>query len=411
MSGEHPLKTWLVGGAVRDRLLGLREHERDWLVTGVDGAELERRGYRRVGRDFPVYLHPQTGEEYALPRHARDREEAAPASVEDDLKRRDLTVNAMGIGPDGTLLDPLGGVRDLEVRLLRHTPSFAEDPIRILRLARFTARFAGLGFRIAPETRELVRTMVREGALRDSVPERVLAEIRKALEGERPRLFFEALRELHALAAVLPELDQLFGVPQRADFHPEVDTGEHSLLVLERACELSPLPGLRFAALLHDVGKGLTPRSEWPRHIAHESRGVPLIEAIAIRLRLPRPWRDLARLACRNHILAHRARELRPTTLLKLLQSLDAFRRAERFEQFLLVCEADWRGRLGHHDAPYPQREFLQGLREAAMQVDPAAIASNSRGGQNVAERIRRARLHAISVFRRGWKSATVNGC
>jgi len=394
------MKTYLVGGAVRDQLLGLPVNERDWLVTGTDASELLRLGYRQVGQDFPVFLHPDTHEEYALPRPARGSASGTPASIEADLQRRDLTINAMAMDLQGNLIDPFGGEQDLKQRILRHNPAFRDDPIRVLRLARFAARFQALGFQIAPDTIELAHRMVREGDLNRLVPERVFGEIRKALTEENPVAFIEVLRSFGALAVILPEIEQLFGVPQPPEHHPEIDTGIHSLMVLAQACRLSPLPEVRLAALLHDVGKGVTPPGEWPRHIAHEARGVPLIESLARRLCLPNHWRDLARLACRYHLHAHRALELRPKTLLKLLESLDALRRAERFEQFLIVCEADMRGRGGGESRPYPQRAFLRDIRTLVLQVDLSGITGGGGEGPRIAERIRRARIGAIAAFK-----------
>jgi tRNA nucleotidyltransferase (CCA-adding enzyme) len=395
------MKIYLVGGAVRDRLLGRPETERDWLVTGTTPEQMLALGYRRVGRDFPVFLHPETHEEYALPRHARGEESTRPATLEGDLARRDLTVNAMALGPDGELIDPCGGRRDLEQRILRHTPAFEEDPLRVLRLARFAARFQPLGFRVAEETCALVGAMARRGELDRLIPERVFAEISRAIMEEQAPEFFRVLRECGALAPILPELDRLFGVPQPERHHPEIDSGLHSLQVLEQACRFSEEPEVRFAALLHDLGKGATPKNEWPRHIAHEKRGVPMIESLCARLRIPNRWRDLATLTARYHLDAHRAKELRPTTLLKLLEALDAVRRPERFEQFLLACRADRLGRPGREDRPYPQAEYLRAVRTAAAAVDNREITQGF-SGHEIERQLRLVRLDAISeVVRR----------
>lgn len=386
---------------MRDRLLGRPETERDWLVTGATPEQLLTLGYRRVGRDFPVFLHPETHEEHALPRHGRGEAGARPATLEEDLARRDLTINAMALGPGGELIDPCGGRRDLEQRILRHTPAFADDPLRVLRLARFAARFQPLGFQVAEETCALVGTMARQGELARLVPERVFAEISRALAEEQATVFFQVLRECGALAPILPELDRLFGVPQPERHHPEIDSGLHSLQVLEQACRLSEEPEVRFAALLHDLGKGTTPKEEWPRHIAHEKRGVPIIESLCKRLRISNRWRELAMLAARYHLDTHRVRELRPTTLLKLLEALDAMRRPERFEQFLQVCQADRQGRPGREERPYPQAEFLRTVRTAAAAVDSRAIPDGLQG-QEIEQRLRQVRLEAISeVVRR----------
>lgn len=394
------MKTYLVGGAVRDSLLGRPVLERDWLVTGVTGSQLEQKGFRRVGKQFPVYLHPVTAEEYALPRGDNE----GPAALQEDLKRRDLTINAMALDQSGRLIDPCGGGRDLRDRLLRHTAFFPEDPVRLLRLARFAARYEPLGFGLAPETRALVDRMAAAGEPGQQAPERVLSEIEKALKGEGAGRFFELLREWRILPHVLPELDCLFGVPQPARYHPEIDTGLHSLMALRQACQLSDLPEVRLAALLHDVGKALTPHQEWPRHIGHEQRGVKLIEALAIRMRLPNRWRDLAIDGARYHLHAHRALTLRPKTLLKLIESLDALRRPQRFEQYLQVCEADARGRSGFETTPYPQAGFLREVVRAAAGVDAAAIARHHAGSATLPERVRRARLRAIAACQAGWR-------
>lgn len=394
------MKTFLVGGAVRDKLLGIEARERDWLVTETDPEELQRRGYRQVGRRFPVFLHPVTHEEYALPRAARGDDGDTPVTLEQDLARRDLTINAMAMAVDDRLIDPLGGEQDLRKRLLRHTPAFRDDPVRVLRLARFAARYHRLGFRLAPETLALTRRMVRQGELDRMVPERVYAEIAKAFAEEDPVVFIQVLRRTRALAVILPEIDCLFGIPQPAKYHPEIDTGKHTLMVLQQACGLSPLPQLRFAALLHDIGKGLTPAADWPRHIGHEQRGVPLIIALARRLCLPNAWRDLAVLVCQYHLHCHRALELRPATLLKTLNALDAFRQQHRFQQFLLVCEADMRGRKGFQQQPYPQRRFLAGALQAAQAIDLRGLSKTADGEAGIATRIARQRTAAIARYR-----------
>lgn len=394
------MKIYLVGGAVRDQLLGLPVSERDWLVTGASEQELLRLGYRQVGKEFPVFLHPQSHEEYALPRGGRDDDALAA-----DLQRRDLTINAMAMDDEGKLIDPCGGRMDLEQRILRHTPAFRDDPIRLLRLARFQARYHTLGFRIAEETLDLCRQMVTEGDLEGLVPERVFAEIARALEGEYPTEFFHALRECNALAVILPELERLFGIPQPPEHHPEIDSGLHSLLVLEQACRLSAEPEVRFAALLHDLGKGVTPPEKWPRHIAHEERGVALIESLCDRLRVPNRWRELAVIASRYHLRCHRALEMRDVTLQKMLAALDALRRPERFEQLLLICEADMRGRTGFEERVYPQAGFLRGLLAAMEKLDVGAVAAACAKKADIPEAIRRAQRQAIADFRKSYKS------
>lgn len=400
------MQIYQVGGSVRDELLGLPVKERDWVVVGATAEEMEALGYRRVGKDFPVFLHPQSHEEYALARTERKvgpgykgfTVYAAPeVSLEDDLRRRDLTVNAIAKAADGTLTDPFHGRADLEARVLRHvSPAFNEDPVRILRLARFAARFAPLGFTVADETLALMAGMVAKGEVDALVPERVWAELARALGEARPSAFFDVLRACGAMARLFPEIDRLYGVPQPPQYHPEVDTGLHVMLVLERAAELSPDPKVRFAALLHDLGKGTTPPGEWPRHIGHEQRGVKLIEGLCRRLRAPNDFRELALLTGRHHGLCHRAEELRPATTLDLLQSLDAFRRPERFEQFLLACEADYRGRPGYEQRPYPQATRLREAREAALSVDPAPLTARGLEGNALAEALRQARVAAI---------------
>ena len=398
---------YLVGGAVRDRLLGRPHQERDFVVVGATPDELLALGYRPVGKDFPVFLHPDTGEQYAL---ARTERKTGPGyygfatrfspdvTLEDDLARRDLTVNAMAQSTSGEIIDPYGGLRDLEARMLRHvSPAFVEDPLRVLRVARFAARFAPLGFTVAPETLGLMRAIVASGELGALVPERVWVETERALGEAWPVTYFEVLHACGALAAVFPEVAALFGVPQPEKWHPEVDTGVHTLQVLEVAAGLSPDTTVRFAALVHDVGKGLTPRSQWPRHIGHEEAGVQLIERLAARLRIPNEHRELAVLVARHHARVHRVGEQRPGTVLELLESTDAFRRRERFERFLLACEADARGRGPELRArPYPQAAQLRAALAAAASVrlDPAVLARDQ--GPVIAERMRAARIEAI---------------
>lgn len=406
------MECYRVGGAVRDRLLGRPPGDVDWVVVGATPEMMEDAGYRPVGRDFPVFLHPATGEEYALARTERKTApgyhgftfHAAPdVTLEEDLARRDLTINAMAETADGELVDPYGGEADLAAGRLRHvTPAFAEDPVRILRLARFAARFAPLGFEVADETRELMRTMVADGEVDALVAERVWAELEKALAEPDPGAFIEVLRDCGALAVVFPEIDALFGVPQPEKHHPEVDTGVHTLLVLAQAARLSPEPETRFAALVHDLGKGTTPPAEWPRHIGHEARGAERVEALCARLRAPKAYRDLGRLTAGEHTNAHRALELRPTTCHDLLARLDALRRPERFERFLLACEADSRGRPGYEEAPYPQADFLRRARAAAAAVDPRPLAAEGYRGEAMAAALKRARVAAINELAPG---------
>ncbi len=400
------MEIFLVGGAVRDSLLGEPVKERDWLVLDASTAEMIARGFQQVGQHFPVFLHPETHEEYALPRQPVAGVSEAPLTVEGDLRRRDLTINAMAQDSNGRLIDPLNGRHDLKQKILRHTPAFRDDPVRVLRLARFAARYHRLGFCIAPETRQLARNMSRAGDLSNLVGERVFAEIAKGMRESSPVVFIKTLRDLGALREILPEVDCLFGIPQPLKYHPEGDTGLHTLMVLEQARMLSPLPEVRFAALVHDIGKGTTPREDWPRHIGHESRGVPLIRLLAARLCLPNAWRDLAIAVSRYHLKCHRAPDLRAKTILKTLSGLDAFRKPERFEQFLMVCEADMRGREGFEERPYPQRKFWLGALQAARQVDTRRLSADTPAGEHVAENIARARIAAIADYKMRWTLA-----
>jgi tRNA nucleotidyltransferase (CCA-adding enzyme) len=398
---------YLVGGAVRDRLLGRTPLERDFVVVGATPEDLLALGYRPVGKDFPVFLHPDTREQYALARTERKTGPgyygfatrfAPDVTLEEDLARRDLTINAMAQDAAGELVDPYGGQRDLAARVLRHvSPAFVEDPLRVLRVARFAARFAPLGFTVAPETLDLMREIVERGEMAALMPERVWVETERALGEDRPTAYFAVLRSCGALAAVFPEIAALEGVPQPEKWHPEIDTGVHTMQVLEVAAELSRDTTVRFAALVHDVGKGLTPREDWPSHIGHEEAGARLIEQLGARLRLPAEHRALAVLVARHHARAHRVAEQRPGTVLELLELTDAFRRPERFERFLLACEADARGRGPELRArPYPQAGRLrQALAAAsAVRLDPEVLARER--GPVIAEKVRAARIEAI---------------
>ncbi len=397
------MKVYAVGGALRDELLGLAVKDRDYVVVGSTPDEMVRLGFRPVGRDFPVFLHPQTHEEYALARTERKSGRgyrgfqiyAAPdITLEDDLARRDLTINAIARGEDGVLVDPFGGAADLAAGILRHVgAAFVEDPVRILRVARFAARF---GFTIAPETLALMRSMVANGEADHLVAERVWQEIARGLMECHPEKMFSALRECGALACVLPELEQLFGVPQPAEHHPEIDTGAHVMRALECAAARDEPLQVRFAVLVHDLGKAQTPPVEWPRHVGHEARSLPLIDALCARLRVPSPCRELALLVARQHTNVHRATELRATTLLDVIEQADFFRRPERFDWLLRACECDARGRAGFEDRTYPQADRMRIAAQAAAQVDAGALA---RAGGEVAQlkaKIRQARLAAI---------------
>jgi tRNA nucleotidyltransferase (CCA-adding enzyme) len=403
------MKTFLVGGAVRDRLLGLAVRDRDYVVVGSRPQDLLDLGYKPVGKDFPVFLHPQTGEEYALARTERKTgrgyhgfafDTAADVTLEDDLRRRDLTINAIAEDDSGALIDPFGGAADLRDRILRHvSPAFAEDPVRVLRVARFAARFAARGFRIADETLELMRQIVQAGEVEHLQTERVWAETKKALGEPTPSAFLHALRDCGALKALVPEVDALFGVPQRAEYHPEIDTGVHTGMVLDMAARLAPGDALiGWCALTHDLGKALTPADKLPSHPAHEHAGVAPVDALCTRLKVPNEYAMLARLVCRLHLLAHTAFQLRPATVLGLFEQLDAFRKPGRLEQFLLACEADKRGRLGLEESEYPQAGFLRSAFAAARQVASQAFVDQGLSGPALGEAIRDARVQAIAA-------------
>jgi tRNA nucleotidyltransferase (CCA-adding enzyme) len=402
------MEVYLVGGAIRDELLGLPVRERDWVVVGATPEEMRQRGFRPVGRDFPVFLHPETREEYALARTERkvgpgyrgfEVHHTPDVTLEDDLRRRDLTINALARGGDGRIVDPWGGRADLEARVLRHvSPAFAEDPVRILRVARFAARFAGLGFTVAPATVELMRGMVEAGEADALVPERVWQETQKALGEPHPDAFLQVLRDCGALARVFPELDALWGVPQPERWHPEVDTGVHMLLVMRQAARLTDSPRVRFAALLHDLGKGATPPDLWPRHVGHEERGATLVRRLADRLRIPTDYRHLAELTARWHGLVHRALELRAATMLDLLERCDALRRPERFREFLLACEADFRGRPGWESRSYPEAALLGAALEAALGATLEPAERRGLDGARIGEALRRKRIAAIGA-------------
>jgi tRNA nucleotidyltransferase (CCA-adding enzyme) len=404
------MQIYQVGGSVRDQLMGLPSTDRDWVVVGALPDQMEALGYRQVGKDFPVFLHPVSREEYALARTERKvgpgyrgfTVYAAPdVTLADDLRRRDLTINAMALDQAGHLIDPHNGAEDLKCRILRHvSPAFAEDPVRILRVARFAARFAPLGFQVADETVTLMKLMVEQGEVDALVPERVWTELERALGEARPSYFFEVLRSCGALRRLFPELDQLFGVPQTRLYHPEIDTGIHVLQVLNRAAQLSPDPQVRYAALLHDLGKGLTPPEIWPSHRGHEQRGLSLIHALCQRLRTPRDYRELAILVAKYHGVCHRAFELRPATVLKLLESVDAFRRPARFESFLLACTADYTGRPAHEQYPYHQARLLLALLQSARNVNAARLAVQGLHGDAFAKALRRQRIAAIRTAR-----------
>ena len=412
------MQIYMVGGAVRDRLLGRPVNDHDWVVVGARPEDMVARGFVPVGRDFPVFLHPETHEEYALARTERKSGrgyrgfvvQASPdVTLEEDLSRRDLTINAIAASADWTgaegLFDPYGGARDLERRVLRHvTDAFREDPVRILRVARFAARFTG--FTVAPETMALMREMVQAGEADHLVAERVWQELSRGLMEEKPSRMFDVLRACGALAVVLPEVERLWGVPQRAEHHPEVDTGVHLMMVLDMAARLSAPLAVRFACLTHDLGKGTTPADVLPRHIGHEQRSSKLLKAVAERLRVPVDCRELADVVAREHGNIHRSGELGAAALVRLLERCDAIRKPARLDEVLLACECDARGRLGFEDTPYPQRARLNAalavVQSVATSVIAARAASMGVAGQKVGEMIHTARVQAVADWLRG---------
>ena len=400
------MQRYLVGGAVRDSLLGYPFHERDWVVVGATPQQMLDAGYQQVGKDFPVFLHPDTKEEHALARTERKSGRgytgfsvyAAPdVTLEQDLLRRDLTINAIAQADDGSLVDPFGGAADIADKILRHvSEAFAEDPLRVLRVARFYARYAHLGFTVAPETQALMRQLSDE--LSTLTPERVWQETAKALSEQTPQAYFQLLHDTGALATLMPELAALWGVPQPEQWHPEIDTGVHMLMVLQQAALLSPRLDIRFAALVHDLGKGVTKPELWPSHHGHEHTGLPLINQLCDRLRVPNDCRELALLVCEYHQLVHRARELKSSTVLKLFNAIDVWRKPERLEAILLSCTADLRGRTGFEQAAYPQAHYLQNLADAARQVTAKDLVAQGLKGEAIKQGLHLARLAAIKA-------------
>ncbi|VVN68639.1 multifunctional CCA addition/repair protein [Pseudomonas fluorescens] len=404
------MQIYKVGGAVRDRLLGRPVTDIDWVVVGASTEEMLAKGYRPVGADFPVFLHPQSGEEYALARTERKSGRgyggftfhASPeVTLEQDLIRRDLTINAMAEDEQGQLTDPYHGQRDLEARILRHvSPAFAEDPLRVLRVARFAARYAGLGFSIAPETLELMRELSESGELEALTAERSWKEISRALMEDQPQVFIQVLRDCGALKVLLPEVEALFGVPQPELHHPEIDSGIHTLSVLEQTARHAQPLTVRWACLLHDVGKGLTPETQWPQHIAHEQKGLRLIKAVNERFKAPRDCSELALLVGQYHTHGHRALELKPSTLLELLQSFDVYRRPQRFEEFVVACEMDARGRKGLEQRSYPQAAYLRGAAIAARTVAVQPLLEQGFKGPELGEALKAERLKALKAYK-----------
>lgn len=400
------MKTFVVGGAVRDELLGLEVRDHDHVVVGATPEQMVDLGYRPVGKDFPVFLHPQTNEEYALARTERKSGKgykgfqvfASPdVTLEQDLARRDLTINAIAKAENGELIDPYHGIADVSSKILRHvSPAFAEDPVRILRVARFSARFTE--FSIAPETMALMRQMVEEGEVDALVAERVWQELAKGLMEAKPSRMFEALRECGALRKILPELDRLWGVPQPAQHHPEVDTGVHVMMVIDYAASQNYSLPVRFAALTHDLGKGTTPQDVLPKHIGHEDRSVRLLTDVSKRLRVPNDCRELAHIVAKFHGKVSRTDEMRPDTLVRLLQDTDAFRQPERFREFLRACESDSRGRTGFENRPFPYADKLLKVLEAASNVDAGAIAQNFAEPEKIKQAVYEARVEAVKA-------------
>ncbi len=406
------MKSYLVGGAVRDTLLGLPVKDRDWVVVGATPAEMLELGYQQVGKDFPVFLHPQTHEEYALARTERKSGQgytgftcyAAPdVTLEQDLQRRDLTINAIAQDDAGEFIDPYHGRADLKARLLRHvSPAFNEDPLRVLRVARFAARYAHLGFRIAPETLALMREMAENGELEHLTAERVWKETENALTTRNPQIYFLMLRECGALKVLFPEVDKLFGVPAPAKWHPEIDTGIHTLMTLSMAAMLSPAVDVRFSALCHDLGKGLTPPHLWPRHHGHGPAGVRLVEQVCRRLRVPNDIRDLAKLVAEFHDLIHTFPVLKPRTIVDLFDSIDAWRKPQRVEQIAITSEADVRGRTGFEAKDYPQARLLREAWEVARAVSPKDVVEAGFTGPAIRDELTKRRIRAVAA----WKEA-----
>lgn len=404
------MKIYLVGGAVRDSLLGLPVTEKDWVVVGATPEDLLAQGYQQVGKDFPVFLHPVSHDEYALARTERKSGKgytgfvchAAPdVTLEQDLLRRDLTINAIARTEQGDLIDPYHGRRDLENHVLRHvSDAFSEDPLRVLRVARFAARFAHLGFQIAEETMALMQKMAHEGELAYLTPERVWKETEKALGTSSPDVYFQVLRDCGALVVLFPEIDNLYGVPAPAKWHPEIDTGIHTMMTVAMAARLSPEIDVRFATLCHDLGKGLTPPELWPRHHGHGPAGVKLVEALCQRLRVPNPIRDLAKLVAEYHDLIHTVQVLQPKTLLKLFDAIDVWRKPQRLEQLALTSEADARGRAGFEDTPYPQGDYLREAFRVASQVSSAGVVADGFKGIDVRNELARRRTQALADWK-----------
>ena len=406
------MKEYIVGGHVRDCLLGRASGDRDWVVVGSHHQEMIERHFTQVGQSFPVYIHHNTGEEYALARQERKiatghggfEFATETVTLEQDLQRRDLTINAMAMTDSGTIVDPYGGYRDIQSRLLKHiSPAFKEDPLRVLRVARFAAQLANHGFRIAPETIIAMTQIVASGELETLPPERIFQETRKALASDMPSKYFLTLRRVGALAILFPELDNLFGVPQNATYHPEVDTGVHVMMVIDQSARLCTSTAVRYACLCHDFGKALTPPTEWPSHKQHEFRGVAVVDSFCCRLKVPKDMTRLALLVCEYHLLGHRMFELKPTTIVKLLNSLDAWRRPQTVDDYIRCCEADSRGRTGFEDVDFVQKEFFLYVSKAllAYKVIPDPVLTS---GQAIKQHIYQQRCHQANILITQWK-------
>lgn len=410
------MKIYLVGGAVRDKLLDYPSDENDWVVVGGSPQEMIDQGFQPVGQDFPVFINPKTGEEYALARTERKSGHgyqgfsfytAPDISLEDDLVRRDLTINAMAEDEDGQIIDPYGGLQDLNDKMLRHvSDAFTEDPLRVLRVARFAARYHHLGFTIAPETMSLMQNLVRSGELAHLVAERLWKETERALCERSPDIFIQVLRDCGALAELFPEVEKLFGVPQRADYHPEVDTGIHTLMSLQQAARLSNCAKVRFSVLVHDLGKGITPDDVLPSHKGHEARGLPLVKDVCDRFKVPNEHRQLAMVVTEFHLLCHKALELRPETILKLLKGLGALKSAERFEDFLLCCEADARGRTGFEDRDYPSSDYLRQARQVVINTDISDLLNAGVSGAEIGQQLSLRQTAKLTEFKQNYPTS-----
>ncbi|MDA8899214.1 multifunctional CCA addition/repair protein [Porticoccaceae bacterium] len=404
------MQIYLVGGAVRDSLINYPSSENDWVVVGATPEQMTDLGYKPVGQDFPVFIHPKTGEEYALARTERKSGHgykgfefytSTEVSLEEDLIRRDLTINAMAQDDEGRIIDPFDGQKDLAHKLLRHvSEAFTEDPLRVLRVARFAARYAHLGFTVAPETMALMKSIVAKGEMEFLVAERVWKETSRALTEQSPQVFFEVLKACNALEVLLPEVDALFGVPQRADYHPEIDTGIHTLMALKAATKLTDCEAIRFAVLVHDVGKAITPEDVLPSHSGHEKRGLPLVKVICDRLTVPNKHRQLAMSVTEFHLHCHRALELKPATLLKLFQSIGAIRSPDKLIDFLTCCEADIKGRAGFENAAYPSKDYLLAALEAVSQADISDLVDQGISGAEIGKQLNQRQIQHLTEFK-----------